>query len=424
MFFHLNIFFRCGKVLCGETLPQRKNLNIKSLFKNSKLKIKNWESVIQLLLPIEKYKDNNLSVDFWPSSCYNIIMEKEKFKINWPLVGNRHITDFLEKAISANKLNGSYIFYGPDNLGKSTIVRHFAKILLCQKGAGNLPCGICRSCLSFKAVNGAGRETDNPEHIAHGDCHFLEKDPDKKNISIEQVREFIRVLSMSSFLGSFKIGIIKQAETLSQEAANALLKTLEEPREKVIIVLLVKNLEFLPKTIVSRSQVLNFYPVSSAIIYDYLIEVKKASRSQAKNFSRLCLGRPALAVKFLEDEDFYNNYLNKIDIFLNFLGQDLSERFLAIEKSLGQKSLGQESVRMAKKILEVWQGVIRDWILMEYGHINLIQNRIIETNLIKLQKRFTVKELVGILKLIKQAGVYMEANVNPKTALEHVAMNM
>jgi DNA polymerase-3 subunit delta' len=179
-------------------------------------------------------------------------MENDKFKINWPLVGNRHITDFLEKAINANKVNGSYIFYGPDDLGKSTFVRYFAKILLCKKETGNLPCGICPSCISFKVINEADREKEDSEHIAHGDCHILEKAKDKKNISIEQVREFIRVLCMSSFFGSYKIGIIKQAETLSQEAANALLKTLEEPREKVIVVLLVKNLEFLPKTIVSQ----------------------------------------------------------------------------------------------------------------------------------------------------------------------------
>jgi DNA polymerase-3 subunit delta' len=352
-------------------------------------------------------------------------MEKNKFTVNWPLVGNRHITDFLDKAIAANKLNGSYIFYGPDNLGKTTIVQHFAKILLCQKETGELPCGSCLSCLNIKAIKAEdGSEAGDFEYTTHGDCHFLEKAKDKKNISIEQVREFIRVLSMSSFLGSYKIGVIKQAETLSQEAANALLKTLEEPRDNVIIILLVKNLEFLPKTIVSRSQVLNFYPVSSEIIYNYLVDVKRASRSQAKNFSRLCLGRPALAVKFLEEKNFYDDYQDKIDIFLNFLGQDISERFLAIEESIGSKFIGQEGVKISKKILEIWQGVIRDWILMEHGHVNLIQNQIMEKSLVKLQKRFTVKELVGILKLIKQAGVYLEANVNPKTALEFVAMNL
>jgi DNA polymerase III subunit delta' len=188
-------------------------------------------------------------------------MEKENFRKNWPLVGNKQITEFLEKAIIKNELAGTYIFQGIDDLGKSTVARYFAQILLCQdrKSTDILPCGLCPSCHSFKT--GQNNNETNEDMLMHGDCHIIKKDDDKKNISIEQVRDFIRVLSMSSFLGNYKIGIIKQADTLSLEAANALLKTLEEPNEKVVIILITPDLETLPETIVSRSQVLNFYPV-------------------------------------------------------------------------------------------------------------------------------------------------------------------
>ena len=259
-------------------------------------------------------------------NCYNIYMQETKF--NWPLVGNSHIIEYLEKIIINKQAKGVYIFDGPDNLGKATVARFFAQSLLCENRQGTAsPCQQCNSCKSFKIKNNSPEdETFEETGSTHSDYHIIKKEKDKKNISIEQVREFIRTLCMSSFLNSYKIGIIKHAESLSQEAANALLKTLEEPRDKVIVILVVSNLEQLPDTIVSRSQVLRFYPVNREVIFDYLIEEYRASRSEAKNLSRLCLGRPALAVKFLENKDFYKVYKEKVDLFLNFFQQDINQK--------------------------------------------------------------------------------------------------
>lgn len=353
-------------------------------------------------------------------------MEKGKLKFNWPLVGNRHITDYLERAISGDNLSGCYIFQGPDNLGKTTLAKHFAQILLCEnlQAGDNMPCGSCASCFRFRETEQKNSTEFNFDDIVHGDYHILKKDKEKKNISVEQVRVLIKSLSMSSFLGSYKIGIIKKAETLSQEAANALLKTLEEPREKVVIILIVEDLDKLPATIVSRCQVLYFYPVSSELIYDYLINTHKANRSEAKNFSNLALGRPAVAVKYLKDNNFFGLYKDKVNIFINFIGQDIVERFNAVEKIIGYKAAGQESVLIAKKIITAWQGVIRDWILIEFGQSHLIQNKIFENEIRRLNKRYTVGNLVNILNITREAMGYLDNNVNPKSVLEFIALSV
>ena len=159
-------------------------------------------------------------------------MKINKCEFNWPLVGNDHIVEYLAKSIANNNIGGSYIFTGPDNLGKTTVAKYFANALVClnkEQGEGILPCGQCSAC-----------EQVNKQ--IHGDVHLIKKEKDKKNISIEQVREFIRVLGMASFLNSYKIGIIKHAESLSLEASNALLKTLEEPKVKVIIILVSSSI--------------------------------------------------------------------------------------------------------------------------------------------------------------------------------------
>ena len=162
-----------------------------------------------------------------------------KDKKGWPGVGNRHVTDFLEKSLQSGRLSSSYIFLGPQDIGKTAAAIHFAASLLCQnrpEGSYAHPCLDCPSCRQMKGSSG-GLET------VHGDFHFLRRADGKKNISIEDTREFIRLLSLSSFFNSYKIGIVKDADSLSLDAANALLKTLEEPQAKVVIMLTVSRLE-------------------------------------------------------------------------------------------------------------------------------------------------------------------------------------
>jgi DNA polymerase-3 subunit delta' len=267
-------------------------------------------------------------------------------------------------------------------------------------------------------------ENEEVNRSIHGDFHIIKKEKDKKNISIEQVRDFIKTLALSSFLGSYKIGIIKHADTLSLEAANALLKTLEEPNEKVIIVLICQSVELLPATIVSRSQVLNFYPVATDKIYDYLLQEKKATRSQAKNLSHLALGRPALAVRFLEDQDFFKTYSERLDVFLNFFNQNVIERLQAIEGLLGKYSTGQESVRIVARILEVWQSALRDCLLLEFNSPNLIQHEIKAEQLKNLKSKINILQLLKLEESIEGSQKFLAANVSPKLVLENIALTI
>lgn len=345
---------------------------------------------------------------------------------NWPIIGNRHITLFLEKSIANGKATGAYIFLGPNNLGKTTVATFFAKSLLCEKkeeGMFNSPCEECLSCQQIKR-----NKKDNGEggvfRILHGDFHLVRREKDKKNISIEQIREFIKILGMSSFLGSYKIGVIKNAESLSTEAANALLKTLEEPKERVVIVLIASSLDGIPATIVSRSQVLNFYPVKNDIIYDFLVKSRNCSRSLAKNISRLSIGRPALAIKFLEDKEFYNNYLEEASLFLNFFNQDINERLKEIEKLIGREMVGRENVKKSLSILGVWQGLVRDLLLLYSGSDNLIQHEVAIKKLKEINKKFDKKNLLTLNKVLRKGEDYIKMNVNPKLVLENIVCNL
>ncbi len=385
----------------------------------------------------------NAYIAFTTLSCYNKNMKKSENNKNWPLVGNGHIIDFLSKSIKNDNLAGTYIFCGPDNLGKTTVANFFAQTLLCQNNkiphapfnkGGNVEvlCGECISCKRF-SVKKENKEVAEEVELgeAHGDLHLVKKEKDKKNISIEQIREFIRKLNMSSFLNSYKIGIIKHAHSLSQEAANALLKTLEEPKDKVLIILVTSDIDLIPQTIVSRGQILKFNPVSSDIIYDYLINKHKASRSAAKNFSKMSLGRPALAVKFLQDKEFYSTYTDRINTFLNFFNQDINERFKSVESLLGEKKSGhalkssnQETVKLASRTIEAWLSLTRDMILLEFNQKEKIQHEITEKELINARTKLNLGKLLNLTDALRQADKYLKANVNSRLVLESIAINI
>lgn len=339
-------------------------------------------------------------------------MANEKINLNWPLVGNGHIAEFLAKSLAKKDIASSYIFAGPNNLGKTTAANYFARSLVCEsRGIKTLPCGQCPACLaSAKDI--------------HGDIYLIKKQPDKKNISIDQIRDFIRSLSLSSFLNSYKIGVIKGAEDLSEAAVNALLKTLEEPKNKVVIILTVNDLEALPKTIASRSQILRFGPVSVDEIYDDLVKNYKAPRSQAKNFSRLSAGRPALALKFFEDKEFFSAYEAAVKAFADLLNNNINDRFQAIEKILGARSSGQESAEAAIKIIDVWQNLTRDLMLMELNLSDIIQHQVFEEDLKPLKNKMNLSSLLNLNNILKRARLYIGANVNPKLALESVAASI
>ncbi len=351
-------------------------------------------------------------------------MIKEKnFIFNWPHIGNSHIKKFLERSLLNESVSSAYIMNGPEDLGKTTAAYFFAQSLLCVKHGQNGysgPCGVCPACRSLKA----GRDEASGGSAGHSDLLALKLEDGKKNISIEQVRDFIHRLSLTSFLGSYKIGIIKNADTLSQEAANALLKIMEEPREKVVIILITEDLDRLPRTIVSRSQVLEFRPVSTDEIYDYLIADLKASRSQAKNCARLSLGRPALAAKFLQDQERFNSHMETAGVFADFFRQDINGRLEAVAKLLGAKNKGQEQVRQAVAILKIWEGVLRDMALQNFRLANLIQHDQLSEKIETAKNSLKHRKFVDFYSILKEARANIGANVNPVLALENVAIQL
>lgn len=319
---------------------------------------------------------------------------------SWPKIGNEKAIEFLDRSLKSANVAQTYIFIGPEELGKSTIALAFARNL---------------------QGNREGFDSD---------LYILSPEVDKKSIGIEAVRDFIKRLSLSSFLDSYKIGIIKEADLLSEEAKSALLKTLEEPREKVVIILLVNAEENLPATILSRGQKLFFYPVPAATIYDYLLDNYGANRSLAKDLANLSLGRPLKAIYYLENPEKYKEYLEKAESFLSLLKSDINARLKILDSLFTDRTYSRQATSGALEIISMAEALLRDLLLLALEQKDRIQHHVFLSDLENTLASFTgetediVLSLLKRLKFIAQAKEYLGANVNPRLVLEQLIVNL
>lgn len=171
------------------------------------------------------------------------------------IIGNDKIKNGLINSIKLNKYSHSYLFLGTAGIGKKLIAREFAKMILCQ--SKEKYCGTCKSCLEFDSNN-------NPD--------YQEIEPDGNNIKIEQIREMQKKLIEQPIISSRKVYIIDDADTMTKEAQNSLLKTLEEPPEFVNIILIGSNESNFLSTIKSRCTILKFQTIPNKEIKEYLKE--------------------------------------------------------------------------------------------------------------------------------------------------------
>lgn len=226
------------------------------------------------------------------------------------IIGHRKVCEFLERSIIADRVAHAYLFLGPAQVGKMAVARAFAETLL---GSGVTP---SRSLESNPDVTLVGR--------------LIEDDIMKTMISVDQVRELRERLSYSSFLPSYKIAIIDDAHTMTIEAANALLKTLEEPRGRTVIILIASDARHIPETVRSRSQLIRFGLVSDRVIDDALRK-RGAHAKDAGAFVELAHGRPGVALEFLASPETFAELTIAIAERVAMRGRPLHARLRWVE---------------------------------------------------------------------------------------------
>lgn len=217
------------------------------------------------------------------------------------LIGNPAVVELLTRAIKEQTVHHGYIFTGPTGIGKTRLAAWFVSELV------------------------GGNAALNP------DVTFIRREEEKSEIGVDQIRALRERLGMSSLLGGWKVAIVEGAETLTLQAANALLKTLEEPTPRTVIILVAQDASALPATVRSRVQTIHCRLVSSVAIAKAL-EARGAKRAEAAELARIAAGRPGVAIKLFEDKDARAAHEAATKSVVELIAAKLPERIRAAEK--------------------------------------------------------------------------------------------
>jgi DNA polymerase-3 subunit delta' len=332
----------------------------------------------------------------------------------WQIIGQGRNVALLQRGLETGFLSHAYLFSGPAHIGKMTLALNLAQALNCPEAEA--PCNRCDSCLKIAS----GKHAD-VQIVSLGSNGVPTEGRQKIEIGIDQIRELQHVASLPPFEGSVKMFIIDGAEMLSLEAANCLLKTLEEPEEKVIFILLAASEKLLPETVVSRCQVIKLPPVPAGEIETALIRDREVGQEKAKLLARLSHGCPGWAVSAAADDNLLQQRSEWLDGLLEAINGGVEERFSYAAQLAAGFTQNRELVYNR---LDLWLDWWRDLLLARAGAIDNVTNIDRLDSLSGMAESCSLAEIRNFSKSIQTAGEQLRQNANPRLALEVLMLDI
>ncbi len=319
--------------------------------------------------------------------------------------GNGLVVRTLERSLAEGRLHHAYLFAGPAHLGKTTLALQFAQALNCAEAAP--PCGACNACA--RVASGL-----------HADVRQISVDPEAAEgprtvIGIEAVRDLISSAHLRPYEGRTRVFIIHGADRLSQDAANALLKVLEEPPPDVVILLTSDNADTILPTIRSRCQTLEFSPLPVDEVARILREEEGVSAEQSEVLARLSRGRLGWAVGASRDDTLYAVVHQRLERIADVAEAGVESRF-GYADELARRF--QRDRAAGREELYLWLQWMRDLLLMQHGKGERIVNLSWRATLERQAASLTPAQVVRWAHDIMQTIERLDRNANPRLALE------
>jgi len=323
------------------------------------------------------------------------------------MIGNQWAREFLARAANHHVLGHAYLFLGPPSVGKTSLALHLGALGVCEQAREN-PCGVCRGCRHVK-------------QSSHPDVRIVERAADRRDITIDQIREVELDLAMAPYEATRKLVCIAGAEALNESAASALLKTLEEPPPRATLVLCATSPQSLPLTVRSRCQTMLLHPVPAHAIAEGLHEDLRIEMPRAIELASAARGRPGWAVRAATLPELFEREHEagrQVDALatLGPLG-----KMMAAETWLG-KGTFLESRERAMELFSRLESWWRDALL----ETQLSPRPALAAHLSGERRNVRVepRDAVGFLLHIQAAAARVESNVTPRLAVEHLLSQM
>ncbi len=309
-------------------------------------------------------------------------------------------------------LSHAYLFVGPPRVGKTTLAMALAQGVNCLAAAGDRPCGECPQCRRIAA----GQHPD----VQSVDLASAQS-ATRREVGIDQVREVQRSAALKPFEGRRRVFIFPDASTLSSEASNALLKLLEEPPESVLLLLAVTQADAVLPTILSRCQRVELGRLPVEAVVEELGRARGVAREDAEALARLSGGSIGWALEAAERPEMLDEYAEELERTASLLDAGLEGRFAYAEETAGLYGRDREKALLRLRTALGWW---RDLLALKEGGESLVSNTPALEGLRRHAEWVTSSQAVEAIARVREAVGHLEANVNPRLALEVMTLGL
>jgi DNA polymerase-3 subunit delta' len=325
--------------------------------------------------------------------------------MDWNLIGHEWAVKLLGGHIKNNSLRQAYLISGPQGIGKQSLAIKFIQAILCSNTSEvGTPCFLCSNCQRL-------------DKMEHPDLFPVTLEEGNKLIKVDQVRELMHSLSLSPYESKHKIGLIIDIEKASSSTQNALLKTLEEPPEPVILILTASTIDSVLETITSRCEDirLNTVPVSTTKVG--LEQVYKIPSDEAEFLAHISSGKPVNALNYYQDSAALDRRTEVIDEHISLLAGNSVDRFSYVNRM-------SSNPHHFLDLLNIWYSFWHDLLIISSQANSPLTNIDRQDDLKRISNKIDLATTKNTLLDIKRAVELINTNANLKLTLEDLLLQL
>ena len=327
-------------------------------------------------------------------------------------IGHKRAIQSLRNAEQKGRLAHAYLLTGPSQIGKTTLAIDVACMVNCQQS--KKPCGECGPCKRILQK-------------IHADVKIIRvssaegRTGNRFSIGIDQIRQLEKEANLKPFEGICRVFIVEETHLMSSEAANALLKTLEEPPDQVLILLLSSEAHTIPVTVVSRCQQIDMHPIAADMIYDHIKSAAQLDDARIKEIAYAAYGRMGWAIQVIDQREMFDKRQKIIDRFEELLTSPLNLKFSYVEELASKQNIYRDEMFNELRLLQLW---FRDMLMLYVGSPNLVVNYTRIDSLLPISESLSHTEMIRAIKDIDHSINLLKINVGARLVLEQLMLRL
>lgn len=319
--------------------------------------------------------------------------------MNWNMIGHQWAVNLLRGHIAQDALRHAYLFTGPRGVGRRTLALRFIQTLNCPTPLDGGDA--CRTCHTCKRI----------ERMQHPDLFIVQSEEDSNSLKVDQVRALLHRLSLSAYEAPYKVALLLDFEEATLGAANALLKTLEEPPPQVILILTAENSSALLETVISRCEEIRLRPVALDTVQEGLERQWGIPAGQANLLAHISGGRPGYAIYLHENP----KALKQRGIWLDDLGRLLAAN--RVERFSYAEEIAKDTETF-QNLIQVWVSFWRDVMLQVAGSDTLVINLDRKSEIEATAHKLTLSQAQEMVNRLEKTQYLLSRHVNSRLTAE------